>query len=190
VIGRRKAEVRRASKKKGKMRWGSIRGKRWKVLSNRRRHSRISVWREHKRHVQKKSKTFLPSTAFVAMAFDGEPSESRIFRSIKRACDRLEIEVRRVDEVAGAHLVVETIRQMIEDAEFLIFELSKERPNVYYELGYAHGVGNDPSDIVILARKGTNVHFDVSGLRVRFYQSLKQLEKITLSELRNLTKEG
>ena len=71
----------------------------------------------------------------------------------------------RVDENVGSGLVVGEITKLIEDAEFIICDLSLERPNVYYELGYAHGVGNEANDILLIAKEGTNLHFDAPGQR-------------------------
>jgi nucleoside 2-deoxyribosyltransferase len=47
---------------------------------------------------------------------------------------------------------------MIEGARFVVADLTHERPNVYFELGYARGLGKT---VVTIAREGTAVHFDV-----------------------------
>jgi hypothetical protein len=65
----------------------------------------------------------------------------------------------------------------IEEAELLIFDLTVERPNVYYELGYAHGVGNRATEILLIAKTGTKVHFDIAQLAIVFYDSATDLEQ-------------
>jgi len=75
---------------------------------------------------------------------------------------------------------------LIEKAEFIIFDLTFERPNVYYELGYAHGVGNAPSNILLLAKEGTQLHFDIAQLRVRFYKSTENLRQIVKDNLNGM----
>jgi hypothetical protein len=49
----------------------------------------------------------------------------------------------RVDENVGSGIVIREISELIERAEFIICDLTLERPNVYYELGDAHGAGNE-----------------------------------------------
>ena len=67
---------------------------------------------------------------------------------------------------------------MMGHAEFLVFDLSYEKPNVYYELGYAHGIGNHAGNTLLIAREGTRIHFDIAPLRVQFYRSIDHLPVI------------
>ena len=55
----------------------------------------------------------------------------------------------------------------------LISDVTHERPNVYYELGYAHAL---EKEVIILARDGTPLHFDIKDYNVIFYSNLTQLE--------------
>ena len=55
-----------------------------------------------------------------------------------------------------------------------IADLSHERPNVYYEIGLAHG---QKSDVVLIARESTKLHFDLSGFNVLFYKNMTELLK-------------
>ena len=59
--------------------------------------------------------------------------------------------MRKSDTQVGSPPVVDAIKQLIQRAEYLVFDLSYERPNVYYELGYAHGVGNRATDLLLVA---------------------------------------
>ena len=52
-----------------------------------------------------------------------------------------------------------------------MIDLTVERPTVYYELGYAHGVGNRAIEILLIAKTGTHLHFDIAHLAVMYYDS-------------------
>ena len=56
-------------------------------------------------------------------------------------------------------LVIREITDHIERSEFIVCDLTNERPNVYYELGYAHGVGNEAMDILLIAREEKELFF-------------------------------
>jgi len=125
---------------------------------------------------------FVPNLVFVMMSFVSENS-CDVYVAIKDECRELDLVARRVDDNLGSGIIISEITSLIESAEFIVCDLSGERPNVYYELGYAHGVGNEPEDVLLLAKDGTNVHFDVSPFRVQHYQAAEDLRKIVSSNL-------
>jgi hypothetical protein len=129
---------------------------------------------------------FTPGVVFVGMAFDLPSNLSDTYQAIKRSCKKLKLDARRVDDEAGSGPIPNRILRAIEDAEFLIFDLTVERPNVYYELGYAHGVGNRPLDILLIAKTDTKIHFDVAQLSIVFYDSATDLEKKLPSHLKRM----
>lgn len=124
---------------------------------------------------------------FVVMPFALEMDE--VYSAIKDECAKLGLAARRVDEAVGSGFVLRKITDLIERAEFVICDLTHERPNVYYELGYAHGVGNEAEDILLLARVGTSLHFDIAPLRAHYYRSIDHLREITGSALRGMIEE-
>jgi hypothetical protein len=121
----------------------------------------------------------------VAMPFKGERSDE-VYRVIVEECRNLHLKAERVDEYVGSGIVVRDIAELIEKAEFLIFDLTGERQNVYYELGYAHGVGNEATEILLIAQEGTNLHYDIAGLRVQFFTSDDQLRSILSRSLNTM----
>jgi hypothetical protein len=94
-----------------------------------------------------------------------------------------EIRVERVDEVPGSIPITDTIRKSIRSATLIVCDLSAERPNVYYELGFAHGLAKD---VICVAKKGTVIHFDVYGLKIVFCERLRELESLLAKEIRAL----
>lgn len=118
---------------------------------------------------------------FVVMPFASEMDD--VYSAIRDECAKLRLVAQRVDEAVGSGFVLRKITDLIERAEFVICDLTHERPNVYYELGYAHGVGNEAEDILLLARAGTNLHFDIAPLRAHYYRSIDHLREITHSAL-------
>lgn len=131
---------------------------------------------------RKKNPGFEKGLVFIGMSFSGDEG-GHVFTAIKAACTQLKLKARRVDENFTSGFIILEIIHLIELAEFIIFDLTYERPNVYYELGYAHGVGNDPSNILLIAKAGTEIHFDIQGLRVQRYKSTRDLRKIVKAAL-------
>ncbi|OGO38199.1 MAG: hypothetical protein A2W35_08775 [Chloroflexi bacterium RBG_16_57_11] len=128
---------------------------------------------------------FQPYLVFIAMSFSGQEM-NEVYSAIKDECIRLGLRLVRVDENVGSGLIIQEIKDLIEQAEFIIFDLSRERPNVYYELGYAHGVGNEAQDILLLAKEGTTLHFDVAPLRVQFYRSTEHFRALVNTSMKEM----
>jgi hypothetical protein len=53
-------------------------------------------------------------------------------------------------------------------------DVSEEKPNVYYELGFAQGAGKR---VIVTAFKGTTLPFDISDVSVIFWDGQKQLRE-------------
>jgi len=122
---------------------------------------------------------------FVIMPFSGS-GMNEVYSAIKDECEKLNLRATRVDENVGSSFIIKDIVDLIKRAEFIICDLSKERPNVYYELGFAHGVGNEAEDILLIAKKGTKLHFDIAPLRVQLYKSTENLRIIIKSNLEKM----
>ncbi|HEX8599420.1 MAG TPA: hypothetical protein VF952_12995 [Chloroflexia bacterium] len=127
---------------------------------------------------------FEPNLVFVMMPFNEDMDD--VYSAIKGECSRLGLRAARVDENVGSGFIIREITDLIERAEFLICDLTYERPNVYYELGYAHGVGNEALDILLIAKHGTNLHFDISAQRVQLYKSTEHLRSIISHNLKEM----
>ena len=132
-----------------------------------------------------KAARFEPNSVFVVMPFVGEDI-NEVYRAIKEECIGIGLEATRVDEVVGSGFVIRDILTLIERAEFIICDLTYQRPNVYYELGYAHGVGNHGANILLIAKQGTELHFDIAPLRVKYYDSPGSLRRILQHSLKEM----
>jgi len=141
------------------------------------------------RYRDESSGDFVRGLVAIAMPFKGEQSTD-VFTVIKEECLKIGLDAQRVDEYVRSGVVIRDIAQLIENAEFLVFDLSGERQNVYYELGYAHGVGNEASEILLIAKEGTPLHYDIAGLRVQFYTSPDHLRSILASTLPEMVRVG
>jgi hypothetical protein len=128
---------------------------------------------------------FEPNLVFVIMSFKGDDTQET-YTAIKDECLKLSLKPTRVDENIGSGFIIKEIITLIEKAEFIICDLTYERPNVYYELGYAHGVGNQPLNILLVAKEGAILHFDIAPLRVQYYRSTEHLRSIIASNLQRM----
>jgi hypothetical protein len=128
---------------------------------------------------------FEKGLVFVIMPFRGQEMAD-VYSAVKDECTKLGLHANRVDENVGSGFVIREITNLIERAEFIICDLTNERPNVYYELGYAHGVGNEGLDILLIAKEGTVLHFDIAPLRVQYYSSTEHLRRVISSNLKTM----
>lgn len=84
-------------------------------------------------------------TAFVIMAINpSKPELEDVYSAIKEVCSSFGIKAYRADEIEHQDKITDLILSEIKTCEFLIADLTDERPNVYYEVGYAHANDKRP----------------------------------------------
>jgi len=112
--------------------------------------------------------------AFVVMPIsETHPELEDVLHGIKRICDKKSIQAVRADEVEHSGRITDVVLRLIQSASFLIADLSLERPNVYYELGFAHGLGKS---VILVAKEGQELPFDVKDYNAIFYRNITDLE--------------
>jgi len=134
----------------------------------------------HRRHVDEE-----PNTAFIIMRMDEDSGTVEdVHLTIKRVCGEFGIDALRVDDVSHDGSITDVILEQIERSEFLIADLTGERPNVYYEIGYAHALNKRP---ILFKSAESAVHFDLYVHNVRKYQGVTDLERQLSTRLKELT---
>jgi len=114
---------------------------------------------------------------FILMPMADNTDLEKTYQIIKEECQKYDINAIRIDEVESSGIINEEVLQHINDSEYIIVDLTNERPNVYYELGYAHGLGKRLENIILVAKKGTALHFDIRNMRTIFYRNHEKLRK-------------
>ena len=119
-------------------------------------------------------KEYKPNTAFILMWMDKKhPELDDVSNTIKEVCENYDIHAVRSDDIEHQDKITDVIIQNIKDSQFIIADLSGERPNVYYEVGYAHCLGKSP---ILFRKQGTKLHFDLSVHNVPEYKNLIELK--------------
>ena len=121
------------------------------------------------------------NVAFVLMPMDREnPELQDVYETIKQMCRSFDVQAYRADEIEHQDRITDLILSEIERCEMVIADLSYERPNVYYEIGYAHALKRRP---ILYRKTGTKLHFDLSVHNVPEYKNLIEIKNLLLKRL-------
>ncbi len=109
---------------------------------------------------------------FVIMSF--LPDMQPVFDGIASAASAVGLTAKRVKDVEGDYRITDKAIELIRSARLIVVDLTHERPNVYFELGYARGLGRR---VVTIARKNSTIHFDVKDWKYLEYVDSRVLER-------------
>lgn len=118
---------------------------------------------------------------FVLMSFNKKHTE--IFDEFEAAARLVNssLIVKRIDRQRGDYKITEEILNNIAKARLIICDLTDERPNVYYELGYARGL---KKHVISCVKKGQPLHFDIKDFHTIEYETTGALRKEIVAEIK------
>ena len=105
---------------------------------------------------------------FVVMQFT-EEYNALYTDVIKLTCEEFGYKVIRGDDFYHSGLIIEDITKSIRECSLVIADVTPNNPNVFYEVGFAHGIGK--TTILLSDRKRDKLPFDISGFRTLFYDN-------------------
>jgi hypothetical protein len=119
-----------------------------------------------------------PKLCFVIMPFGQKPDQERdaemvpfddIYEYIIKevVVERLGLRCIRCDEIPEPGWIHADMLELIYQADIAIVDISTLNPNVFYELGVRHTLR--PTGTILMRKKGTQIPFDIRGLRVINY---------------------
>ena len=124
-------------------------------------------------------------TAFIMMWMDPtHPVLIDVADAVRGVFRTFDIRAVRADDIEHEGLITDRVINEIRTAEFLFADLTGARPNVYYEIGFAHALGKR---VILFRKSGTGLHFDLAGYNCPEYENLRDLKDKLSRRLVSLT---
>jgi len=119
---------------------------------------------------------------FVAMPFDDSMDDIYHY-GIQGAVNKAGFLCERADLSSFTGDVMEWVKKRINQATFLLADLTNANPNVYLEVGYAWGINKAT---ILLVQNVDDLKFDIKGQRCIVYNKISELEEKLCQELKKL----
>jgi hypothetical protein len=99
---------------------------------------------------------------FVIMKFGAKELDSAYEGVIKPIIEEYGFKSLRIDEVQDSGKITDQVLEEIASSQYVLADLSGERPNCYYETGFAHALGKQ---IILTIKESDRIHFDLASYR-------------------------
>jgi len=123
----------------------------------------------------------LPHTVFPIIPLSSQYRD--VEASYREICKEFGFVLKGTGEVETTERIIPRILDGIRRSAFSIADISEVRPNIFYEIGFAQGLGKH---VVLTAKKGTKLPFDVADVPVIFWDSQDSLKKQLKKRLTNV----
>jgi hypothetical protein len=111
-------------------------------------------------------------TVFAAMAYTGKRETlvhlENWFEACKSECNKFGYECETISQQNVSDRIIPEMMKRMNQSGFAIIDLTELRPNVFFELGYSYCLRKY---IIITAREGTELPFDVRDFPVLFWKA-------------------
>ncbi len=114
----------------------------------------------------------MPRSVFTIMSFKREFRD--VYASCKEVCKEFGFVAERTDESGSLERIIPRVEKGIRGSGIVIADVSEGSPNVFYEVGFARGLGKD---VIMTARKGTELPFDVGDIPAIFWEIQDDLKE-------------
>ena len=143
-----------------------------------------SDWSEHATDLIALAEKLAESRlVLVIMAYADRPDLEDAYATFQAVAQELGYRCERVTEENAPERILPEILERIRRAGFTIVDLTDLRPNVFYELGYADGLGKK---VIVTAKEGTELPFDVKDLPTIFWSGQQQLRRNLMNRIRTV----
>ncbi len=127
-----------------------------------------------------------PTDVFIIMSYSDREDLVDRPDDFASVCNEFGFTAKRGDQNMPADRIVEHIYTSIRKSAFVIVDVTEPKPNVYYELGFARGLG---IPVILTAKEGTVLPFDIFDLPVHFWSNSKGLKRKLRSYIGKLAKD-
>lgn len=149
------------------------------------------------------SLTFVENSVFIVADFGEDESKDLVNKKLSviiEACAKLGLNAKSAKNLKGGGDIISKIRREIEEAEFVICDISEPRgfanANVYYEFGYAHGCENGEYDLFTICDTDTftrlyenkKIPFDIQSHHIHKFSDDESLEVVIQENLKEMMK--
>jgi hypothetical protein len=112
------------------------------------------------------------NTVFTIMPFTEEFRD--VYASYVAVCREFGFNAVRTDESESGERIIPRILEGIRRAAFVIADVTHPTANVFYEIGFAEGLGRS---VIVSAKKGTTLPFDIVDIPVLYWSGQEELKE-------------
>ena len=112
------------------------------------------------------------SVVFTIMPFTEEFRD--VYASYSSVCNEFGFSAARTDESDSGERIIPRILAGIRGAAFVIADVTSPSANVFYEIGFAEGMGKS---VIVSAKKGTSLPFDIADIPVLYWSGQEELKE-------------
>lgn len=127
-------------------------------------------------------RVFTSNKVFAIMSFKQEYRD--VFGCYEEVCKAFRFEAVRTDKVPSGQRIIPRILEGIRHSAFVLADVSEPSMNVFYEIGYAEGLGRPT---IVTAKTGTAVPFDLADIPVEYWSDYTELKEKLMLRVREVS---